>query len=149
MAIGKSKLQELFSRGKLLKELDAWYSAFNSTTKEQLVEWVQSQLFDKGVDGKGIVIGQYSYATELISKGLKKQGDNYTFKDTGSFYNSMRAEITDYLVYVTADGRKGKDNLYQKYSEYLTTLTDENTNKLKEIVREAYINYIRKILRIN
>ena len=148
MAIGKTKLDELLQRGKLLKELSAWNSAFNQLTKKQLIQWVQDQL-QEGKDGKNVLMGTYSYATELISKGRKQQGQNYTFEDTGYFYNSMQVYISEYLIEITGDGKKGNDNLYSKYSQFLTTLNDEHIEKLKEIVKEAYIDYIRKILRID
>jgi hypothetical protein len=148
VAIGKTKLDELVQRGKLLKELDAWNSSFNEMTKKQLIEWVQDQL-RQGKDGKDVLQGTYSYATQLISKGRKQQGDNYTFEDTGYFYNSMQVYISEYLIEITGDGRKGNENLYNKYSQFLTTLNDEHIEKLKEIINKAYIEYIRKILRIN
>ena len=69
MPIGQTKLDEHFKRVKLLKEGEAWLQAFNQQTKEQIIRWVQNQLEQKGVDGRGVVIGQYSYATEVISKG--------------------------------------------------------------------------------
>ena len=148
MSFGKSKLDELLQRGKLLKELDAWYSAFNDLTKKQLIYWVQDQL-QEGKDGNDVLMGTYSYATELISKGRKRQGDNYTFEDTGYFYDSMQVYVSEYLIEVTGDGQKDNENLYTKYSQFLTTLNDEHIEKLKTIINKAYIDYIRKILRIN
>jgi len=150
MAIGDTRLDELFKRATLLKDAVAWKSSFDSATKQQIIKWIQvDQLTNKGVDGQGVVIGQYSYATEVITRGRKQQGDNYTFDDTGAFYASMEVEITDTLVWITGDGKKGKDNLYRKYSDYLTTLTDENITKLKAIIEVKYIEYIKKILLIN
>lgn len=149
MPIGQTKLDEHFKRVKLLKEGEAWLKAFDSKTKEQVIDWVQDQLFTKGIDGKGVVIGQYSYATELISKGRKQQGDNYTLKDTGAFYNSFEVYVSEFLIEVTGDGKKGKDNLYQKYGEYITTLTDENIEKLQEIIQEKFIEYARRILQLD
>jgi hypothetical protein len=148
VAIGKTKLDELLQRGKLLKELDAWNSSFNEMTKKQLIEWVQDQL-QQGKDGNDVLQGTYSYATQLISKGRKQQGDNYTFEDTGYFYNSMQVYISEYLIEITGDGKKGNENLYTKYSQFLTTLNDEHIEKLKTIINKTYIDYIRKILRID
>jgi len=148
MPIGKTRLDELLQRAKLLKELDAWYSAFTKLTNDQLINWVQDQL-QEGRDGQNVLMGTYSYATELISKGRKRQGDNYTFEDTSYFYNSMQVYISEYLIEVTGDGKKGNENLYTKYSQFLTTLNDEHIENLKITVIKAYKDYIRKILRIN
>lgn len=144
-----TKIYELYKRAKKLNELRIWKQTFDSDTKKYLVTLVQKQLTELGVDGKGDVIGYYSYATELITKGRKQQGEHYTLKDTGAFYNSMNAEVTDALIWVIGNGRKGKDNLYQKYGEYITTLNEESIKKVQEIVTEKYIEYIRKVLQIN
>ena len=149
MGIGNTKIDTFLKRRTLLKESEAWMKAFNSATKKQLITWVQQQLEDKGVDGTGRVLGQYSYATQLITKGRKQQGDNYTLNDTGYFFDSMQVYISEYLIEITGDGNKGKDNLYKKYGQFITTLTDENIIKLQEIIRAKYINYVKKVLQIS
>jgi hypothetical protein len=150
MSLNDTILYQYYKKAKLLRELDAWYSAFNEDTKKFIIDLIQNkQLKEKGIDGKGVVIGQYSYATELITKGRKKHGENYTLEDTGAFYNSMEVEITDALIYVTGNGKKGKDNLYAKYGDYITTLTDESIEEIKPIIQKKYIEYVQRILSIN
>lgn len=150
MSIGQTKLDNLLKKGKLLKELDVWYKSFDTKTKETIIDLIQNkQLKEKGVDGLNQVIGYYSYSTELITKGRKQQGEHYTLQDTGDFFNSMRVEITDALLYVSGDGKKGKDNLYKKYGDYITTLNEDSLNVIKEIIKGKYVQYIRKILQID
>lgn len=149
MAIGDTRLDNLWKRRNFLLEVQAWKQSFDKVTKDQILDWVKNdQLKNRGVDGKGEVIGYYSYATELITKGRKRQGDPYTLEDTGAFYASMEVEITDSLLYVTGNGRKGNDNLYTKYGDYITTLTDGNVEKLKEIINQKIIDYVRKVLQV-
>jgi hypothetical protein len=150
MAIGDTRFDELFKRARLLKEAQAWKQSFDRATKEQILDWVKNdQLKDKGVDGDGIVIGNYSFATEVISGGRKQQGDHYTLDDTGDFFNSMRVEVETQLIWITGDGKKGNDNLYEKFGDKITTLTEGNINKLKAIITAKYQAYIKKVLRIN
>jgi hypothetical protein len=150
MSIGQTKLDILLKKGKLLKELDIWYKSFDTKTKETIIDLIQNkQLKDKGVDGLNQVVGYYSYATELITKGRKQQGEHYTLEDTGYFFNTMRVEVTDALLYVSGDGKKGKENLYKKYGDYITTLNDDSLNVVKEIIKDKYVQYIRKILQID
>lgn len=150
MSIGQTKLDILLKKGKLLKELDIWYKSFDTKTKETIIDLIQNkQLKDKGVDGLNQVVGYYSYATELITKGRKQQGEHYTLQDTGYFFNTMRVEVTDALLYVSADGQKGKENLYKKYGDYITTLNEDSLNVVKEIIKDKYVQYIRKILQID
>ena len=148
MSIGNTRIDEFLKRRTLLRESDAWIKAFNSATKKQLISWVQQQLEVDGVDGKNRILGQYSYSTQLITKGRKQQGDNYTLNDTGYFFNSMEVYVSEYLVEILGDGKKGNTNLYSKYSQFITTLTDENIIKLKEIIRTKYIDYIKKVLQL-
>jgi hypothetical protein len=150
MSIGQTKLDILLKKGKLLKELDIWYKSFDTKTKETIIDLIQNkQLKDKGVDGLNQVVGYYSYATELITKGRKQQGEHYTLEDTGYFFNTMRVEVTDALLYVSGDGKKGKENLYKKYGDYITTLNEDSLNVVKEIIKDKYVQYIRKILQID
>lgn len=150
MSIGQTKLDLLLKKGKLLKELDAWYKSFDAKTKETIIDLVQNkQLKDKGVDGNNQVLGYYSYATELITKGRKQQGEHYTLEDTGFFFDSMRVEVTDALLYVLGDGKKGNQNLYDKFGDYITTLNEDSLNVVKEIIKDKYVQYIIKILQIN
>lgn len=150
MAIGGNKFDELLKRARKLKEAQAWKQSFDNATKKQILNWIKKdQLTDKGIDGKGVVIGNYSFATEVITKGRKQQGDHYTLNDTGAFYESMRVEVETSLIWITGDGKKGKDNLYEKYGDDITTLTEENLNKLKEIVSNKYQEYIKKILQLD
>lgn len=150
MSIGQTKLDILLKKGKLLKELDIWYKSFDTKTKETIIDLIQNkQLKDEGVDGLNQVLGYYSYATELITKGRKQQGEHYTLEDTGFFFDSMRVEVTDALLYVSGDGKKGKENLYKKYGDYITTLNEDSLNVVKEIIKDKYVQYISKILQIN
>lgn len=152
MGIGSTRLDDLLSRGKLLKELNMWYEAFDKATQEQVIQWIKDQLFYTGKDGKGVVIGEYSYTTELITFGRKQQGDHYTFFETGYFYSSLQFYISDHLIEINGDGGlrgKAKKNLYRKYGEYITTLDSEGVEKIKEVVRIKFREYLRKILLLN
>jgi hypothetical protein len=146
MAIGESKLHELLRRRRLLSDAVEWLKVFDAPTKEMIVNWVRyDQLRDKGIDGHGEVIGYYSYVTELINPE-KKANTPYTLEDTGAFYESMYLRVLSDAIIVEANPIKGQDNLYFKYGEEITGLTDENIAKLREVVKEKYINQFRKIL---
>lgn len=141
------KLERLLKRAKTLSELKAWFGVFDEKTKSIIIDWVQKdQLTAKGVDGDGNVIGYYSYATELITRGKKQEGDHYTLDDTGAFYKSMQVLIFQQSFVILGDGDKGIENLYEKYGNKITTLENENLEKLKIIVRESYRNYVRSVL---
>jgi len=147
MAIGNTKVEKLINRHLLLSETVAWIEAFDNLTKEQIIEWIQNeQLTKKGVNKFNEVIGLYSYATELASKGRKKQGTHYTLFDTGDFYRSMYVVVTGEELIINANPQKEDENLFQKFGTAIIGLNEENFTKLKEIVKQKQIEYANKVL---
>lgn len=149
MGIGNTSLDILLRRMATLSEAEAWLKIFDSSTKSQIIEWIQQdQLTQKGIDGSGNVIGYYSPITELITRGRKKAYTHYTLDDTGEFYRSMYVAVFRESFAIIANGDKGEDNLFEKYGKDIIDLTDENLEKLKEIAKEKFIKYIREVLQI-
>jgi len=150
MAIGNTKIDEQLRRYHLLSEAVAWIDAFDSVTKKQIIDWIQQdQLIDEGINKFGEIIGYYSYATELISNGKKKQGDHYNLFDTGAFFRSFVVIVGIDAIKIDANAQKGEDNLFKKFGNKIIGLTDENFTKLKELVKKSYISYARKVLQID
>jgi len=150
MAIGNTKIDEQIRRYHLLSEAVAWIDTFDSVTKKQIIDWIQQdQLIDEGINKFGKIIGCYSYATELISNGKKKQGDHYNLFDTGAFFRSFVVIVGIDAIKIDANAQKGEDNLFKKFGNKIIGLTDENFTKLKELVKKSYISYARKVLQID
>jgi hypothetical protein len=147
MAIGQSRLHEMLRRNLLFSESVVWLQAFTPQTKREILDMIQKdQLTDKGIDADGNVIGYYSYVTELITRGAKRQGDHYTLDDTGAFYRSMFVTVLKEAIEIDANADKGDENLFEKYSTKIIGLTDENLGKLIELVKKEYIKQAREIL---
>ena len=150
MAIGNTKIDEQIRRYHLLSEAVAWIDTFDSVTKKQIIDWIQQdQLIDEGINKFGEIIGYYSYATELISNGKKKQGDPYNLFDTGAFFRSFVVIVGIDAIKIDANAQKGEDNLFKKFGNEIIGLTDENFKKLKDLVKKSYISYARKVLQID
>jgi len=150
MAIGNTKIDEQIRRYHLLSEAVAWIDTFDSVTKKQIIDWIQQdQLIDEGINKFGKIIGYYSYATELISNGKKKQGDPYNLFDTGAFFRSFVVIVGIDAIKIDANAQKGEDNLFKKFGNEIIGLTDENFKKLKDLVKKSYISYARKVLQID
>lgn len=148
MAIGKTIVEQSLARTRLLSEAVAWIEAFDTKTKEQMISWIQNdQLRLKGVDKFDNEIGTYSYATQLISKGRKQQGNHYTLDDTGAFFASMYVTVGLDAVKIDAGSITFDEMKKQKwYRDAIIGLNDENFRKLKEIIKAEFINYARKVL---
>ena len=149
MSIGRTKIDDHLKRVRLLSDAVAWFDAFNTFTKEQIIRWIQDdQLTNKGVNKFNKVIGTYSYVTELITKGKKEQGDHYTLFDSGDFYRSMYVAVFNDSILIDANAQKGNDNLFQKFGNSIIGLNNENMGKLKEMVRKNYIKTARRLLQL-
>jgi hypothetical protein len=147
MAIGKSRLNKLANKSRLISDLVAWYGFFDEGTKKEIIDWVQNdQLRKEGVAADGEVIGYYSFVTEIITRGRKQQGDKYNLFDTGEFYRSMFVLVLQDSIIVKGDGQKGNENLFEKYGSNIISLTDANKSRLRIKLKNYYVQYLRKIL---
>ncbi len=150
MAIKDTSIYKMLLRARRLSEQDAWMKTFDTATKQQIVDWIQKdQITNKGVDKFGKTIGYYSYATELITKGRKQQGDHYTLFNEGYFYRSMYVVVFKDEIAIDANSPSFTEMQKQDwYKDAILGLTDENFQKLKEIVKNSAIDYERKVLGI-
>lgn len=147
MAIGKSKLHKILSRGKLLYDEIAWIKAFDTETKEFVLDLVRNdQLRDQGINKDGEIIGLYSEVTEMINPD-KQTGTPYTLNDTGDFYRSMFVSVFGDRIVINADPVKSaEDNLFEIYGTGIIGLTQESLEKLRKRIKTRYIEYYKKTL---
>lgn len=147
MSIGQSKLHEQLRKYRLLRENLAWINAFGTPTKRQILDWIKyDQLEDKGIDSRGSVIGYYSMLTARINP-KKKFNTHYTLKDTGDLFRSMYVDVFMSEIRIGANDQKLLDQKW--YTKQVIALTDEHFEKLKEKVKESYIQQLREILQLN
>lgn len=145
MSIGNTKVDVMLRRAKSLSEVEAWLKTFDTTTKKEILDFIRiDQLERDGVDSTGEIIGYYSYATELITKGRKQQGQHYTLLETGDFFRSMYIQVFQNEIFINGNTKKMENKEW--FNNEIIGLTDENFRKLKEIVKNSYIDYARKIL---
>lgn len=103
----------------------------------------REQLFKKGINIEGEVVGFYSPVTESIDPN-KKAGTHFTFEDTGFFLDSWRISFDATGILIDADGQKDNVNLFQKYGENLKGLTDESLQILIDEIKRHLPRYILK-----
>lgn len=144
----QTDLGTLIKNAKILNEASAWVNSFSVDVKDKIIYFIQKeQLFDKGIDATGQIIGYYKPFTEQLNP-LKKAGEHFTLLDTGEFYKSMYIRVLQDSFEIEANGKKSDTNLFLKYGDDIIGLTSENKDKLTEILTEKYINYVREILQI-
>lgn len=102
----------------------------------------QDQLYEQGIEGRGISIMSYQPYTAKTIRIKQKKGQPYdrvTLRDTGEFYSSLHVEFDDKGFYVTSTDDKAK-YLLERYGKTIFRLTNEN---FSELLR----NYIRPSLK--
>ena len=134
-------------RTKLLFDSVVWFDSVDGNVRRMILQWIQNdQLRKQGIDEDGDVIGWYSQLTEILSGGRKKFMSHYTLEDTGEFFKQMFV-----IVMKDSDGadKSNGDNLFTKYGDGITGLTDENMEKLVAVLKVKYILNTRKVLGLN
>lgn len=99
---------------------------------------VRDQLYDQGIEGRGISIMSYQPYTARTMQIKQRKGQPYdrvTLRDTGEFYSSLHVEFDDDGFYVTSTDDKAK-YLLARYGKTIFRLTNQN---FTELLR----NYIR------
>lgn len=102
----------------------------------------RDQLYEQGVEGRGISIMSYQPYTARTIKIKQKKGQPYdrvTLRDTGEFHDSLHVEFDDEGFYVTSTDDKAK-YLLARYGKTIFRLTNKN---FTELLR----NYIRPELK--
>lgn len=104
----------------------------------------EKQLFEKGEDGLGISLGNYTPFTVQQKQIKGQRSDHITLKDTGDFYSSFKLSINGL---VTADGQKEDTNLITEYGNEILIWSDENQDDfIDDTLREGLQKFTRKKL---
>lgn len=150
---GGTEVGILLNHFRLLNADLVWLRVFqNEPFKRWIMDLVrQDQLFKKGIDEDGDVIGVYSEWTEMMNP-QKVAGTHYTLYDTGEFYNSFVIFVGKGMFEIEADTVKMEsENWWNENGitkNAILGLTDENKTKLATEVKTRYIKEARLLLRI-
>ncbi len=145
--IGQTEIDEHLKRALLLDDALAWIEAHSEQVKEEILDLIREDQLYEGVDGNDSNIGYYSFWTEFLSNGRKKQGEPYDLKDTGDFYRSMLVKVLKDSIIIDADFEKMQDQYWWRID--ILGLTEENLELYAEMVKKNYIIYARRILGIH
>lgn len=118
--------------------------------EEVIVKMVaEDQLYDEGIEGRGIEIMSYQPYTASTIRKKQKNGQPYdrvTLRDTGEFHGSLHVEFDDEGFYVTSSDDKAK-YLLGRYGTTIFRLTDENLTKLiRNYIRPDLANKLKEKL---
>lgn len=145
--IGETEIDEHLKKALLLDDSIAWIEAHTKEVKKEILDLIRNEQLYEGVDEDDDIIGYYSYWTELLSNGRKKQGEPYNLKDTGDFYRSMFVKVLQNSIVIDADFEKMEDQDWWRIG--ILGLTEENLEVYAEMVKNNFILYARRILELN
>lgn len=124
---------------------------FIDSVGKKLVNYNVNQLHVDSRDINGKPIGFYSYATEVITDGRKRQGEPFDASDTGDFLKSFYIEIKNNVVYFGAKDSKVKLILTSDnwLSDKLFGISEENLRQfIKSDVLPFVLIHQRQILEV-
>lgn len=114
-----------------------------SHEKEIIEVVVQNQLYECGINGKGVEIMSYEPYRPRTIKNKQRKGQPYnrvTLKDTGEWYNSLRLVYDVDGFFITSTDEKNT-YLKKKYGPTILRLTNENLSMILD-------KYIRPNLKV-
>ena len=129
----------IFVKNNLQKEVD------NITQKnsQKIIAFNTERLYETGQDSFGKIIGRYSRATEEITKGRKKAGEPFDFKETGDFLKGFKINKNKQIF---STDPKSSD-LQDKYGTAIFGLTEENNKKVNyEIFKPKIQEFVNRNL---
>jgi hypothetical protein len=156
-------LFDLVKRAKSLNQDKILKEVFSDTgIQEIILDMNRSQLYDSGVDATGTLlsgygfgagVGKYSFATIYGTKNIKgkiaknQRTDHITLRDTGAFYKSLKFDnkLYEFLIKGKTD-KGGGDDLQTNFGQDILGLTDENKNKVSELIKSPFIATTREVL---
>lgn len=119
--------------------------------KEVILKMItEEQLYNLGIEGRGIEIWSYQPYTASTIRRKHKKGQPYdrvTLKDTGKFYSSLDIQFDNSGFYVTSSDEKA-NILLKRYGKTIFRLTDENlkillNDYIKPSLKEKFKAYIK------
>lgn len=145
--IGQTDIDEHLKKALLLDDSVAWFESHTKDLKKEILDYIRDDQLYEGVDEDDDIIGYYSFWTEILSDGKKKQGEPYNLKDTGQFYRSMFVKVLKDSIIIDADFEKMEDQDW--WSIGILGLTEENLDIYADMVKNNFILYARRILELN
>ena len=119
--------------------------------KEVILKMItEEQLYNLGIEGRGVEIWSYQPYTASTIQRKHKKGQPYdrvTLKDTGKFYSSLDIPFDNSGFYVTSSDEKA-NALLEKYGKTIFRLTNKNlkillNDYIRPSLKEKFKAYIK------
>jgi len=84
------------------------------------------QLYNEGIDSKGVRLGDYTTYTKSIKQSKGQRIDHITLSDTGDFYETFKVILDGNAIRITANPFKEDTNLFKEFGFDILGLTEDS-----------------------
>jgi hypothetical protein len=134
-----------------LSDVDAWIFSVDNGVQKEIIELnTIDQLFNQGIDALGNSLGDYSQVSVEV---FGKRSGHIQLNDTSEFYDSFVVLVLKDKLVIRAntiknDPIKGTTDLITRFGDEIIGLTDENIDKISELIMINIIKYVKQQLGI-
>ncbi|MGR3177516.1 MAG: hypothetical protein ACUZ8E_05630 [Candidatus Anammoxibacter sp.] len=134
----KNKISQLKQIKKNLNRFIGESALRHSNIIEDFI--TEDQLFERGIDGLGKSLGQYSPFTKQFKDtiagrlGRNTRSDHITLRDTGDFHRSIKVKLQRDGIKIESDPIKEDTNLLTEFGEEILFLTEENLTEFRNVL---------------
>lgn len=143
-------VKEKISRLKAVR-LDRLFDAVVKAHKKELIQMNRDQMYEEGILDIGTGAGQQQYAESSLYAKRKyaryKKDDFITLKQMGDFHKAIDIKILpDEIVFYSDDEKWVNWLSPQDRFKRALGLTDDNLDKLREIVKEGVLKKLKDVI---
>jgi hypothetical protein len=141
-------LHDLFDKVQKLDDRKAWRLSTDRNTRQFIISMnTNEQLGEEGIDANDSSLGDYAPMTVQFRRSKGLQVGHIDFKVTGQYWRSWRVRVRSNELIIEVD----KDRFTElvellNFSEDHVGLTEENLDRLAEMIKRKYIDYVRRTL---
>lgn len=131
----------------LFENIDELVFEINSrdSSKDLLIFLItEKQLFEKGEDGNGNSLGEYSPFTIEIKRAKNQPFDRVTLRDKGDFYESFDIVVKKDEIVIIADTIKDDKDLAEIYGKAIIKPSKTSLGEYRAYMLPLLLQLIRK-----
>lgn len=138
-------LNKMLKNAKNLSESKAFTQAVDRPVQQFIISMnTHEQLGEEGIDSNDRSLGEYAPFTVNFRRSKGLQVDFIDFKVTGQYWDSWRIEVKNDSIIIYTDQERFDELVNElRFSPDHVGLTEENKERLKDILRQKYAEFIR------
>lgn len=145
-------LFELVQKGKNLKEEIIFTELMQReiASEEAQYQLANEQMYERGIDGLGEPIGEYTEMTKQIKQSKGQRTDHMTLRDTEAFHSSIKiGNVTANQAEIDSEPIKSDGtNLLLKYGTDILEMTQESNERMSAALVDEAVDVVKSQLNL-